>query len=625
MRNIVWLCTLLLAVACQPVSEITSTGSDQPTIGPTELPFTPLSLDDMSAFQPTASNWSIAGQVLSDHTKEHDITAQPGTGVLINQNNETDKDDLYTNWEHGDLEIFLDFMMPKGSNSGVYFQGRYEVQLLDSWLVDDPTAGDCGGIYERWDESKPEGQKGYEGHAPRLNAAKAPGLWQQFHIIFRAPRFDEAGNKVGNARFEKVVHNGKLIQEDVELFGPTRGAFFEDEAATGPLVIQGDHGPVAFRNIRYKRHFDEPRLELADLHYQYYEIDGPITELPDFDSLQVVKEGTTDSLVYSKLSERNEQVAYVFSGQLQAPKAGDYLFTVYSDDGSQLFINGEMILDNDGKHDYEPKSGLINLTEGSHDFRLTYFNNNWGQGLTVYFEGPEMKRQPLVSRIPKYSRRDRPQLIVEPDGGPEMVRSFVMYKGEKLTHVMSVGDPSGLHYTVDLRRGSLLQFWRGGFADVTEMWYQRGEPQLLQPLAMEVETNAGLLGAELSSADGVYPLERGDALQFKAYDINEVGQPVFQYKVGASLLSDHYQPGEDGRELIRTISVDQGSEELYTRIAADEYITAVGNGYYTVGGNYYIRLLDDKVEPLIRESNGLTEMLFALPYANQEVSYAILW
>ena len=114
-----------------------------------------------------------------------------------------------------------------------------------------------------------------------MNAAKAPGLWQSFHIIFRAPRFNAAGEKTENARFEKVVLNGLTIHENVEVMGSTRAAAFQDEAALGPLMIQGDHGPVALRNLRYKRYFDEPVLALNDINYQYFEFDGPITQLPD--------------------------------------------------------------------------------------------------------------------------------------------------------------------------------------------------------------------------------------------------------------------------------------------------------------------------------------------------------
>lgn len=85
-----------------------------------------------------------------------------------------------------------------------------------------------------------------------VNASKAPGEWQSFDIAFRAPRFDAAGKKTENAKFLKVQHNGKLIHENVEVTGPTRSAAFSDEQAQGPLKLQGDHGPVAFRNIVLK-------------------------------------------------------------------------------------------------------------------------------------------------------------------------------------------------------------------------------------------------------------------------------------------------------------------------------------------------------------------------------------
>ncbi|MBI1902781.1 MAG: DUF1080 domain-containing protein [Planctomycetia bacterium] len=151
---------------------------------------------------------------------------------------------LITKDVYGDIEAHLEFMIPKGSNSGVYFMGRYEIQILDSYGVEKPKYGDCGGIYQRWANNM-----GFEGHAPKENASRAPGEWQSFDVIFRAPRFDKEGKKTANARFVKVVHNGKLIHENVEVTGPTRAAAFDDEKATGPIMIQGDHGPVALRNF----------------------------------------------------------------------------------------------------------------------------------------------------------------------------------------------------------------------------------------------------------------------------------------------------------------------------------------------------------------------------------------
>jgi len=68
-------------------------------------------------------------------------------------------------------------------------------------------------------------------------------------ISFQAPRFDGQGKKIENARILRIELNGVTIHEDVELSGPTRGAMGNDEVTKGPLRIQGDHGPVAFRNV----------------------------------------------------------------------------------------------------------------------------------------------------------------------------------------------------------------------------------------------------------------------------------------------------------------------------------------------------------------------------------------
>jgi hypothetical protein len=92
-------------------------------------------------------------------------------------------------------------------------------------------------------------EKNVDGHSPMVNASKAPGEWQSFDIEFRAPVFDAAGKKTGNARFVKVLHNGKLIHENIELKAPTRACLWEDEKPAGPIMLQGDHGPVAYRNL----------------------------------------------------------------------------------------------------------------------------------------------------------------------------------------------------------------------------------------------------------------------------------------------------------------------------------------------------------------------------------------
>jgi hypothetical protein len=84
---------------------------------------------------------------------------------------------------------------------------------------------------------------------PLVNASRKPGEWQSFYAWFRAPRFDASGKKIENAKFIRVLHNGVLVQDNVEAEGPTRSAMNLPEAPLNPLMIQGDHGPVAYRNM----------------------------------------------------------------------------------------------------------------------------------------------------------------------------------------------------------------------------------------------------------------------------------------------------------------------------------------------------------------------------------------
>jgi hypothetical protein len=206
-----------------------------------------LELTGTTSWQEDRGTWAIAGSVSLDPNDDAALAFDAGEGIWVN-GPEGKTVDLHSTVDHGDVEAHIEFMVPKGSNSGLYFQSRYEVQIFDSWGVEEPEFSDCGGIYQRWRD-----EQGFEGHPPRENASRAPGEWQSFDVVFRAPRFDSAGNKTENARFVKVVHNGVIVHENVEVTGPTRAATFEDEVAMGPLMVQGDHGPVAFKNARIKR------------------------------------------------------------------------------------------------------------------------------------------------------------------------------------------------------------------------------------------------------------------------------------------------------------------------------------------------------------------------------------
>ncbi len=200
---------------------------------------------DFHAWQ-SKSDWQNVDSVYIQPENQQLLGSAPGFGVLVNGKTGF-TEDLVSKVEFGDVRAHIEFKVAKGSNSGVYFMGRYEIQVFDSWGKEKSIHSDCGGIYQRWDDKRVI--KGYEGHSPRCNASFKPGEWQTFDVIFKAPRFNSQGDKIANAEFVKVVHNGKVIHENVQLTGTTRAATFQDEKAFGPLMLQGDHGPVAYRNV----------------------------------------------------------------------------------------------------------------------------------------------------------------------------------------------------------------------------------------------------------------------------------------------------------------------------------------------------------------------------------------
>ena len=206
-----------------------------------------ISLEDLSTFQNAPRHWRIVGNVFYDLKDENIIKEEKGTGVLIYNPKDNDNQPILTNVEHGDMDLEFDFMMPKGSISAVYLQGSYGIRLNDSWDQTNSIAEASGAIYQPIEGNKPVAPI----IPPRYDVCKAPGLWQNLKIFFQAPKFDGTGKKISNAKFAKVVYNGVLIHENIEV--PEAGSHSHPgyENPLGTLTFSSDDG-IAIRNIRYK-------------------------------------------------------------------------------------------------------------------------------------------------------------------------------------------------------------------------------------------------------------------------------------------------------------------------------------------------------------------------------------
>jgi Domain of Unknown Function (DUF1080) len=591
-----------------------------PAQEPSTLTPDSISLADLGAFQQDPEGWRIAGDVTADRSREHRIETGPGTGVLVNVSAPGRGEDLRTDWEHGDLDLELEFMMPRGSNSGIYFQGRYELQLLDSWGVEVPTYSDVGGIYERWDESRGEGREGYEGKAPRVNAARAPGLWQTLRVEFRAPRFDAA-----------------VLHENVEVTGPTRGSSFPGEAGSGPLRIQGDHGPIAFRRIRLKRYGSEP-LRLSDLRFRVYE--GDFERLPDEGILAPARSGVAEALSASTAGVADDFVL-VHDGVLEVPTAGRYLFDLrlnwvdggnagQPSGGARLGIAGREVLVHPGRE--RGSTAEVELAAGRHPFTLAFFKNREGRpaSFTLFAEGPGVRRQALHEEAGPPRGTASGPIVVEPDDDPYLLRSFVNHGEEKRTHVVSVGDPSGIHYSYDTEQGALLQAWRGPFMETTEMWRSRGEPQLAVPLGSVVHLPGAPAMATLPDASLAWPdsLPVSAGYRFLGYELDEARRPVFRYRLGSVTVEDRMRPAEERRGLAREVhaTAPDGTGGLHLRLAAGEEIRRLSDGSWLVDGRFYLVPARGS-RPLLRSVAGGQELLLPLSFrrGSATAAWEIVW
>ena len=366
--------------------------------------------NDLSAWREPAGDWLVVLDAMTDPQRPNKLASKPGAGAIVN-GKEGGTRNILTKKEYGDVEAHVEFMVPQGSNSGVYFMARYEIQVFDSWdsgkdkPKENPSYSDCGGIYERWDNARGPGKEGYEGHAPRVSAAKRPGQWQSFDVVFLAPRFDAAGKKTANAKFVKVVHNGVTIHENVEATGPTRAARFsdpKDEKPLGPLMLQGDHGPVAYRSIRIRPLTQDAGAPLAGGFSREKFDDTGFTTLFDGKSLDgwhvSAKTGHSGKSGH-KTGGRWVVEDGAITGSQDMPGNGGIIIT------DRKFGDFEVVLEM--KNDYGPDSGLFlrSTEEGAaYQYMVDYHAGGnlaglYGEGMRKGFHLRNFTFQDEVSKI----------------------------------------------------------------------------------------------------------------------------------------------------------------------------------------------------------------------------------
>lgn len=546
-----------------------------------------VSFQDLSFFKPTGSNWGIVGKAQGSIDSNKPIVTSSGTGVLVNQFQAGKSAHIFSKEEFGDLDLEVDFMMPKGSNSGIYLMGRYEIQLFDSWQKANPTFADCGGVYQRWNPDLGKGKEGFEGVAPLSNECRAPGLWQNLKISFEAPRFDASGKKIRNARFLEVRLNGVRIHGNIEVSGPTRAAAFQDEQAKGPLMIQGDHGLVAFRQLRLASYGTE-EIRWKDLSYKVYT--GPHSHISAFKSVKPRIEGKANALDLAH-TQTSDEFLIEYEGKLQVPTGGWYHFAFEASGKYRIVVDGEVKLDTSkggfwwNKREYDQE-----LAAGDHDIQISYFKKNQGTKAYMSFSyfGPGIRLKKLHSEASQAASFSGGQVFLPSENQPYVQRSFFQYKDRKMPYGLHVFTPQNIHFTLNVPTGRILKVWRNKPGEVTGMWVDRGHTQVLYPGGAELSLeNPALLSLEAKP----YPdtLVGTQSLTWKGYTQKPGDLPLFTYQMGDIEIKERFMPSSRGilAELEFSPAKDQS---IWHCLASGQQIEKVSENYFLVDGSYYIYL-----------------------------------
>lgn len=561
-----------------------------------------LPLTDLSGFDSKKDNWKIVGDATASIDQKNTLISRPGTGVLVckhDQDTYGEEFDLFTKEEYGDMDLSLEFMLGRESNSGIYLQGRYEVQLYDSWGVKNPKFYDCGGIYQR---RNADGSQ-FEGYAPRYNAYKAPGLWNKMDISFQAPKFDASGKKISNAKILYVRLNGLLIHENVELSGPTGGAVGQNEVAKASLRIQGDHGSVAFRNIEIKNYSQKPGY-VSDLSYKTYY--GSYMHDADLSAVKVDAQGSTSDLTWEVTKEDNNYVFFI-KGKYNAPVDGKYTFVTQLGGHGALKIDGKEVIDNRWTRD-GTRSAEVELKAGEHVFEL--FNNKrdgWIKPVLGFWSsGPGFRLTPHHVPGSVISGKPNDPILLNANTNTNL-RSFMDWKKKdsdrnfRVVHAISIGSPEGLHYTYDLDKGAIIQAWKGDFLDTTPMWHERGDGSS-KPMGSITRFNHDLL---------LNPLEintwktdtTGTGYKPKGYSLDEDDLPTFHYKILGADVKDKVRI-KDGKYIHREVDISNAAN-MFARLAVGDNVVQVAENLYAVDDKTYYVRIEDGAERFILNGNQL--------------------
>jgi len=497
---------------------------------------------------------------------------------------------------HEDLNLKFSYRIKEGTTAKLMLQDKYTVGLPDLSVV---------------------------GGDPRILPAASPGVWQDLEVVFIAANDDSP------ALIPAVYLNGSLVYYQHE--------FAADDRPAGPLKLLVEGGEIELKDLRSSDQggvssimdADGVKLNIPLLRYEYFDLPEGVAAVTNWANYEPEKTGYINRFDLNNIREKGSGYGIRFYGKLNIPKAGEYKF----------LADDQRVIHDPGKHPGRETSGLIELSEGTHDFRVDYVQSGGWSVLNVKYVAPDENGQQILNSMGGDKAiagpgSSNPQKL-ETDDYPYLLRSFLYFPTPKVyeaankrTHVISVGEGDGPHYSLDLQNGALLQMWRGDFADTYDMWVGRGEPQVMRPLGPAIALDGTPQWATVSGDADRWPESVVEDTDFQhiRHTLDEAGRPTFEYEMkGGHSLSDKLTP-ENGSLLRELTHTAGGNSTVYTQLATAKEITEVAPGEYALRGpglNLKIESYDgDRL--VLQRANGKDRLLAELP-AKGHITYRLNW
>lgn len=375
-----------------------------------------------------------------------------------------------------------------------------------------------------------------------------------------------------------------------------------------------------------------------ELNYKLYL--GDWNKLPDFSTLKPHREGPVpDKKLDIKLEGMSEHFGVQWEGKVEVKADGFYVFTLASDDGSRLYVDGKAIIDNDGIHaSSDLRAGRAKLTAGSHTVRLDYFEQSGQEEVYLAWAGQKFSETPLSKWIHPQreaggaraeEQRNQGIPLAPENGEAVMYRNFISGVSPR---GIAVGYPNGVNICFDADQMSQALVWRGAFIDAKQHWTDRGGGQT-QPLGYDVVRlgGDGQGMAVLTDSNAPWPPrnERATGIQFLGYQLDAKRFPTFRYKMEGLTVEERYETAGDyttANESVTRVLRLTGTPPpgLHIRAASGGGLRKEGDAWL-MGGRLAIRatggeaILRKDSELIIRPvfNNGAAEVRIGLSWTHQ--------